>query len=97
LGETHRKTDGQTDVRTDRQTGDFISLTFVFKESRLKIKQQYYALYRRLFEYPTTVRLHKLADGIQLYVLLSEWISRSHAQTSLLITTTETLAKLGII
>jgi hypothetical protein len=32
LGGKHRHTDGQT----DRQTGDLISLTFIFKESRLK-------------------------------------------------------------
>jgi hypothetical protein len=31
LGGTHRQKNG----RTDRQTGDLISLTFLFKESRL--------------------------------------------------------------
>jgi 3'-phosphoadenosine 5'-phosphosulfate (PAPS) 3'-phosphatase len=31
-------TDRQTDRWTDRQTGDLISLTFLFKESRVKSK-----------------------------------------------------------
>jgi hypothetical protein len=31
-------TDRQTDGKIDRQTGDLISLTFLFEESRLKIK-----------------------------------------------------------
>jgi hypothetical protein len=30
----------QTDGRTDRQTSDLISLTFLFKESRLTIKSR---------------------------------------------------------
>jgi hypothetical protein len=34
---------GHTDRRTDRQTGDLISLTFLFKESRLKM-QSYWLL-----------------------------------------------------
>jgi hypothetical protein len=40
LGGKHRQTDnGQTDGQTDRQDGDLISLTFLFKDSRLKISK----------------------------------------------------------
>jgi hypothetical protein len=31
--------DTQTDIRTDRQTGDLINLTFLFKESRLAMAE----------------------------------------------------------
>jgi hypothetical protein len=34
--QTDGRTDGQTDGLADRQTGDLISLTFLFKECRLK-------------------------------------------------------------
>jgi hypothetical protein len=44
-GDTHR----QTDRQTDRQTGDLISLTFLFKESRLKmlltVSEQHHGLH----------------------------------------------------
>jgi hypothetical protein len=40
-GHTHTHTDRETDSWTDRQTGDLISLTFLFKDSRLKSEQKH--------------------------------------------------------
>jgi hypothetical protein len=35
-----RDTEGRTDGRTDRQHGDLISVTLLFKETRLKINKE---------------------------------------------------------
>jgi hypothetical protein len=47
---------GYTDRRTDRQTGDLISLTFLFKESRLKSDK--YFKHVEKFKYLGMMRYH---------------------------------------
>jgi hypothetical protein len=56
LGGTHRYTNGQA----DRQDGDLISLTFLFKESRLKNHLRDHLSYRRRFGAFSIIRAEKV-------------------------------------